>query len=263
MLSKIVILPLLLLTLLACQGQHGTTDSRQHYATADTVQLSEVESYFFIHVDSTLDSKSTGDPHNGTLINGKILPFRGENYRYFDTASYLGGRAFLHGHVLTAIMQSYDSLAINHPGRIFTIMECSNKDGGKIPPHRTHQNGLSVDFMVPVIRNGLADYQLDTIGASHYLLTFDDEGKYVSDPKLQIDFDLIAEHILILQEAAEKNGLAIEKIIFKMELKDELYNSKFGKELKNSGIYVTKNLSSLINSLHDDHYHIDFHFISK
>ena len=137
-------------------------------------------------------------------------------------------------------------------------MECSNQHGGQMKPHRTHQNGLSVDFMMPLKKNQTPFYELDLMGKNHYLLTFDNYGRYSKDPNVVIDFDLVAKHILLLNQNAKKKGFKISKVIIKIELKDELYNSKYGQELKESGIYIVKALSPLINSLHDDHYHIDF-----
>jgi len=142
--------------------------------------------------------------------------------------------------------------------RHFFLMELSNKEGGKIFPHRTHQNGLSVDFMMPMLKNDVPYIGLDTLGADHYWLSFNDQGEYSEDKTIVVDFELIAEHILQLEKNARINGLKISKVIIKVEYKDELFAGKAGQKLKNSGIYVVQNLSKLINDIHDDHYHIDF-----
>lgn len=252
-----IIIPLLLI-FVSCVGQEDHPSTPQISEEASQKVSNEIDSFYLINKGNDLVSESKGSVSNGELINGKLIPFNGTNFQYFDTASYLGERAFLNDKVLAAVIETYDSLALRHPERTFRIMECSNKHGGKISPHRTHQNGLSIDFMVPVSKHGAPSYELDDLGASHYLLSFDDQGRFEEDPALQIDFDLISEHIVVLQEVAEKHGLQIEKVIFKMELKDELYASKYGAEIQNKGIYITRNLSPLINSLHDDHYHIDF-----
>jgi penicillin-insensitive murein endopeptidase len=152
----------------------------------------------------------------------------------------------------------YSSLGKKYPGRIFQLMECSNEKGGKIWPHHTHQNGLSVDFMMPLIKDSLPYYKLDDLGKEHYLLTFDNNGCYSNNKEVKIDFDLVAKQILILDEQARKNGLKIKKVIIKIELKDELFSTPNGKKLKAKGIYVVKALTPLINGLHDDHFHIDF-----
>lgn len=253
---------LLMLFALSCNSQsetpQATTAVEKQLHSVHGQKPSAVERYYLAHKNDSLPSKSLGTVSNGSIENATLLPFRGENYRYFDTASYLGGRAFMNNRVAATLEMSYDSLAKLNPDRNYCYMECSNQHGGKLFPHHTHQNGLSVDFMSPMISNNAACYDLDELGAGHYFIDFDDRGTYEDNPEISIDFNQIALHLLILQSAAQKNGLLIEKVIFKMELRDELYASPYGPELRKSGIYITRNLTPLINGLHDDHYHVDF-----
>lgn len=203
-------------------------------------------------------SKSIGTVSNGKLENGKIVPFYGSNYTYFDRDSYLASRAFTSDVVKSIVLDTYDKLNTEYPNRKFYLMELSNREGGEIYPHRTHQNGLSVDFMMPKIRNDKPDYSLDTLGKQHYTLQFNDRGEYLQDTSIKVDFDLIAKHILLLNKEAKKWGYAIEKVIIKIEYKNTLFKTPNGKILEKSGIYLVKNLSPLINTIHDDHFHIDF-----
>ena len=219
------------------------------------IKLSE---YIKQNQNDSLKSQSSGSVSNGSLKNGKLVPFQGKNYSYFDITSYLSGRAFLHSRVLNTILDGYKNLEDAQPNRKFKIMECAHKNGGKLWPHRTHQNGLSVDFMVPKLKDTRPYYSLDTIGINHYWLTFNNQGQYNKDTSITIDFESIAEHLLTLKEEGKKHGLKIQKVILKVELKDELFSGEFGKRLKESGIYIVKSLSPTINALHDDHYHIDF-----
>lgn len=221
-------------------------------------ETNRIEEFIKKHPDDGKPSISKGIVSNGTLVNGKLVPFSGSNFQYFDTMSYLLGRAFVHSSVKSILKNSYQNLAITFPEHHFFIMETSNECGGKLDPHKTHQNGLSVDFMMPMLKNGKEYKGLDTVGTSHYFMSFDDSGKYSEDASIQINFDIVAKHILELDKEARKHGMKIEKVIIKLELKDELLTSKYGEELKNSGIYIVKNLTPLINSIHDDHYHIDF-----
>ncbi len=204
-----------------------------------------------------LRSESTGTVSNGKLENGYLVPFEGKNFRYFDTTSYLAGRAFVNDRVYKSLVDSYAEL--NTTSSLFYgLMECSNEHGGRLYPHRTHQNGLSCDFMSPMLKNGSATLDLNNLGADHYFMDFDENGVYKENKIYSIDFDAIAQHLLVLNASARKNGLKIEKVILKIELKDELFASKYGDELKNTGIYFANSLSHLINELHDDHYHVDF-----
>ena len=219
---------------------------------------SSIDLYYENHLGDDEKSISKGSVSNGALENGKLVPFAGDNFQYFDTSSYLAGRVFTSDGVKKAVINTYSELGKLVPGRQFRVMECSNEHGGKLFPHKTHQNGLSVDFMMPLIKDGKPYYGLDDLGKDHYWLDFDNEGKYLKDKTISIDFDLVAQHILLLNENAQKVGLKVSKVIIKIELKNELYASKYGIKLKSSGIYIVKSLTPTINGLHDDHFHIDF-----
>ncbi|MCR6637865.1 MAG: penicillin-insensitive murein endopeptidase [Sporocytophaga sp.] len=220
-----------------------------------------IKVYLSGNKENSIPSTSTGTVSGGALINGKLFPFQGANYQYFDTSSYINNRAFLNDKIRTAVISSYKQLEKEIPDRKFFIMECSNKNGGKIFPHRTHQNGLSIDFMMPLIKGNKAFYDLDTIGAGHYWLDFDNEGKYSEDKSISIDFDLVARQILSLETQARNNGYKIQKVIIKTEYKNLIFATPYGKKLKQSNIYFVNSLTSLINSLHDDHFHIDFEIL--
>lgn len=219
---------------------------------------SKVEEYYQKHKGDTIPSVSLGTVSSGSIQHAKLIPFKGDNYQYFDRWSYLNGRAFLNGKVLSAVLNTYANLDGKFPNRQYRVMECSHKKGGKLFPHRTHQNGLSVDFMMPLKKGGKPYYKLDDKGVKHYLLKFDNTGKYENDKAVSIDFDLVAQHILELNRQANKQGMKIKKVIIKIELKDDLFATKHGKLLKKSGIYIVQGLTPKINNLHDDHYHIDF-----
>lgn len=224
----------------------------------------EVMEYMQLKSNDDTASLAVGTVGNGSLKHGKLVPYKGQNFIYFDRKSYLEGRAFLHNLVLDALLESYDSLARVLPHRYFNVMECANECGGELFPHKTHQNGLSIDLMMPLVQNDKPYCALDTIGINHYGLSFDDNGRYTKDASISIDFDLVARQILLLDYFARKNGLNIFKVIIKIELKDELFATPHGQILKEKGIYVVQGLSPLINELHDDHFHLDFGFtVSK
>lgn len=217
-----------------------------------------VEQYAKAHLNDTMKSVSKGTVANGSLVNGKLFPFQGENFVYFDQNSYLKGRAFLNGLLKDAVLQTYDSLLSLYPLRQFTIMECSLKNGGELFPHRTHQNGLSIDFMMPKLKEGTPFYGLDSLGASHYWLNFDSNGRYVKDTNIHIDFELIAHHLLLLNASAKNYSLRVKKVIINTSMKQSLFMGKYGQMLKNSDIYIVQKLSPMLNALHDEHYHVDF-----
>lgn len=224
----------------------------------NTKDSSEIEKYIHKNSNDTLTSESIGTVSNGQLKNGKLLPFEGTNYRHFDTACYLQDRAYLNDKLLSAVLETYTHFEIIRPKRRFTIMECSGKHGGPLHPHRTHQNGLSIDFMMPLLKDGAPCYDYDNTGQEHYLLDFNDAGQLTQDTAVAIDFELVAQHILVLDSIGKPKGVGVKKVIINTDLKDELFAGKYGKKLMSSGIYVVQSLTPLINGLHDDHYHVDF-----
>jgi penicillin-insensitive murein endopeptidase len=135
-------------------------------------------------------------------------------------------------------------------------MECGNKHGGKMWPHRTHQAGLSADFMLPKTLNGRPQRMLDHLGVWHYALQTDKSGNYTK--RVAGDFETMAKHLLALDDSARKNGLRIKKVILKIELKDDFYKTESGQEVKARGIYFARALSNVVNQVHDDHYHVNF-----
>lgn len=249
---------LLATSLFACTAQTSSSEKANERTQIPDSILTAVDQYYLDNDTVKLPSQSIGTVSNGSLKHGRLIPFSGENYHYFDSTSYLGERAFMHADVLSTVLGAYESLDSLLPGRHFCVMECSHKHGGQLFPHRTHQNGMSVDFMMPKLKDGAPCYELDDLGINHYGLTFDQSGRYSEDASIQLDFNTIALHILELQKSANQNGLSIEKVIINTNLKDELFATDQGKILKNSGIYVVQNLSALINSVHDDHFHVDF-----
>lgn len=246
----------ILFAFVRCSAQTKPTNSETTVPSEPA--RSEVDAHFLLNDSIHEASASIGSVSNGSLKNGRIVPFSGANFHYFDTTSYLADRGFTHEKVLQTILEAYSELETLLPRQQFCLMECSHKHGGKLYPHRTHQNGLSVDFMMPKLKDSKPYYELDNLGAQHYMLTFDKNGKYSEDPTISLDFNTIALHILQLQTAAKNHGLSIEKVIINTDLKDELFATENGKILKSSGIYIVQSLSPLINSLHDDHFHVDF-----
>lgn len=217
-----------------------------------------VQSYEAMFLDTLQNSVSNGTPGEGTLENGKLFPFEGDNFKYFSEWSYLNGRAFMNHRLRDAVLASYDSLHARYPDQYWGIMECSLQSGGKISGHRTHQNGLSIDFMTPLKRNDSSYYGLNDIGGAHYQLAFNNDGQLISDSTISIDFDMMGEHILSLDLFARQHGLKVKKVILMKALKDDLYATPSGKIILKKKIYITMHLPPEVDASHDDHYHIDF-----
>lgn len=208
-------------------------------------------------------STSNGTPGNGSLTNAYQINYKTNNSKYFSPMSYyLFGNGYVNSRLYYTLIDAYKECEKTCPGIDFRIMECSSKKGGKVLLHRTHRNGLSVDLMVPKVKNGNQKKVYDRIGLWHYLLQFDSKGMLKNNKKISIDFETIGKHIIALDNAAKKNGLKVNKVILKIDLKDNLFKTKYGKEIKKRGIYFARYLPKNVDMMHDDHYHIDFTIVN-
>lgn len=206
-----------------------------------------------IAVESDAPSRAIGTPSDGRLEQGKRLPTRGENFRAYSLLGALLGRNSVHHAVRDATLAAYEDLATSHPDVVHVFGETSWPRGGPFPPHKTHQNGLSVDFMVPV-RDGKGESIPLPRGPFRkfgYALEFDDEGR-LGD--LRIDFDAMAAHLLALDARSAEHELRIDRVIFDPELQPLLFEADGGPQLRRSLTFSTKR--SWVR--HDEHYHVDF-----
>jgi penicillin-insensitive murein endopeptidase len=204
-------------------------------------------------------SVSEGSVRDGKLQNGWLMPFAGENFHYFSGFSYyILNNAYVNSRVYQTLTDAYKKCETTCPGKEFVLMECTRKNGGWMVFHWTHQNGTSVDFMVPTIRADQKETWTSGWGLLHYLLQFNQDGQLTLNRKTEIDFETMARHILALDDAARQNGLKIYKVLFNTNLHDELYSTPSGKEIQERNIRIISHLSPLVNRYHDDHYHVDF-----
>jgi len=98
-------------------------------------------------VGTTEPSKCYGTTSKGSISNAVKLPGSGINYTGYSSAARIAGRTYVHSEVNKIIVESYKSLETTEPDKVYKYAETGLKTGGKFKPHKTHQNGLSVDFM--------------------------------------------------------------------------------------------------------------------
>lgn len=201
--------------------------------------------------ESDTPSKSIGTVANGRIEHAKRIPYQGPNYRTYSFAGYLAGRTFVHQKVRDVVLDAYTELSETLPNQTFVLMETGKRFGGRMLPHRTHRNGLSVDFMTPLQKKGEPYAASGLFNLWAYGRDFDDSGKKAS---LAIDYEVMAQHLLAIERAAKKHGIGIQKVIFDPVLRKYLLKSPSGKKL-GSRFPFTRNR---VVVRHDDHYHIDF-----
>lgn len=207
-------------------------------------------------------SYANGTVRKGNLVNGRRFPKKGNNFKYFSKYTYfVKSRAWVHKNVADATLEAYATCKKTMPTRKFMIMECSNKKGGNMWPHRTHQNGTSIDFATPLKKNNKPYHGDQWRGIWHYAMNFDEKGRFKMNKKISIDFEAMAKHILELDKAARKRKMYVKKVLLKINLKDDFYKTPSGKLVRKKGIYFAKYLQPIIDNQHDDHYHVDFGFL--
>ena len=194
-----------------------------------------------------------GTTSNGRLEAGLQLPKSGSNYEGYSTLARLLGRTYVHSTVMRIILNAYQNLETEQPNKQFKYAETGFRQGGKFKPHKTHQNGLSVDFMVPVLNADGQSVHLPThpFNKFGYNIEFDKKGNY---NKLKIDFDALAAHIVQLHKEAKKQGHDLWRVIFDPELQPQLFKTKYADYLKGNVVFSRKR--SWVR--HDEHYHVDF-----
>ena len=211
--------------------------------------------FLLVHNVSAQDQGSTcyGTTSNGYLEKGVKLPSSGPNYVSYGNLPELVGRTYVHSKVRDIIIGAYQALETQQPGKVYKYGETGFKEGGKFKPHKTHRNGLSVDFMVPVLDKKGKSVHLPTnaLNKYGYNIDFDNSGKY---GEYKIDYEALAAHIVSLDKAARKNGARIWRVLFDPMLQPMLYNTSFGD-------YIRKNIKipdkrSWVR--HDEYYHVDF-----
>lgn len=203
-------------------------------------------------VESDTPSVSHGTASDGWLEHGKRLPSAGENYRTYSRLGALLGRNAVHERVHDAILDSYAALAADSGTAAlrFVYGETGWPSGGRFQPHKTHRNGLSVDFMTPVVSEAGRSVPLPTsvFNLWGYREEFDPEGR-LGD--LRIDYEALGDHLLALDRAAQASGLRIRRVIFDPQLQPYLFEAM--PEVRRLSFSERRSWVR-----HDEHYHIDF-----
>lgn len=193
-----------------------------------------------------------GTTSNGRLEGGVALPATGSNFAPYTRLGALLGRTYLHATVHDIVLSAYRDLERMQPGVTFIYGETGLRHGGPMPPHRTHETGTSVDFMVPLLgRDGRpADFPGSATNRFGYDLEFDSEGR-LGD--YRIDFAAIAAHLEQLDRRARRRGTRIARVIFDPDLRRKLLQTQAGAKVASLPFMKTKPWIR-----HDEHYHVDF-----
>ena len=206
-------------------------------------------------VSTTPSEASTcfGTHSKGRLKNGVPLPAEGPNYVSYSSLAALAGRTYLHSTVRDIVVGAYHDLEKEAPTKVYKYAEAGFKNGGQFRPHKTHQNGLTIDFMTPMIdqKGNSVHLPTHTFNKLGYNIELDAQDQYHG---LSIDYEALAAHIVALHKQSQKRGHELWRVIFAPKLQPGLYKTKYAD-------YLTENITFSKNPSwvrHDEHYHIDF-----
>jgi penicillin-insensitive murein endopeptidase len=203
----------------------------------------------------TLADSSTcyGTTSDGRLEGGVQLPAEGRNYVGYSMIARLAGRTYVHSSVRDIIVAAYADLEKEQPTMVYKYAETGFGEGGEFRPHKTHRNGLSVDFMTPVINEAGKSVHLPTnpLNKFGYSIEFDQNGEYEG---LRIDYEALAAHVVALHKQAKKRGYDLWRVIFDPKLQPPLYETRYADYLRKHITFSKK--PSWVR--HDEHYHVDF-----
>ena len=202
---------------------------------------------------SATESQCFGTVGNGHIEGSVRLPTSGSNFSVYSAAGAVAGRTHVHSKVAEIIGAAYAALALSNPDVAYVYGETGWPSGGRIRPHRTHQNGLSVDFFVPV-RDGSGrsvPLPTDLTNRFGYDIEFNSSGRNAA---YVIDFPAMAEHLYQLHVAAQAHSAGIALVIFDPPFLPKLFATPRGR-------YLQQHLRFMKGRAwvrHDEHYHVDF-----
>ncbi|HQU71033.1 MAG: replication initiation protein [Calditrichaeota bacterium] len=200
-------------------------------------------------------SVSTGTVSGGNLSNGKRLPSAGTNFHVNSRLSALVMGNYVHEKVRDLILDAYDSLSVILPNKKFIYGQAGGN--GIFSPR---SNGMSIDFMVPVIdlqgnSTTLPIYPWNQFG---YGVKFNVIGKR---SPYRIDFQAMAAHIFILNKLAAQHGMSVARVFFDPGLQPILFRTAFGAKLQQEINFPGKPGNSALP--YDNHYRVDFSFSTE
>lgn len=198
-------------------------------------------------------SQCHGSVSNGRLEGGVALPATGANFSSYSRLAITLGRTHVHEQVAHIVKDAYAALARSHPDWRYVYGETGWPSGGRFRPHRTHQNGLSVDFFVPVRNAAGQSVALPTSAADKwgYDIEFDAQGRW---GEYRIDFAALAEHLYELHRAAQARGRGVALVVFETPYLPRLFATS-------RGAWLQQHLKFMKGKpwvRHDEHYHVDF-----
>lgn len=198
-------------------------------------------------------SRAHGSTASGSIEFGKRFPTSGPNFTTYSRFGALLGRTSVHSTVRDILLASFSRMHSMRPTTEFVLGETGWPSGGPFPPHKTHENGTSVDLFVPVLDRAGLPTTLPTWPWNKfgYGIEFDSTGQWHG---YRIDFSTLADHLLVLDSIAAAKGAPIARVILAPEYRTELMKSAAGRR----ALATIPWMRGKPWVRHDEHYHVDF-----
>lgn len=203
------------------------------------------------------ESVSYGSGGCGKLTGGQQVPCSAENFEAYTSLACTLGRNYLHPLVAETITEAYRDLHAPYPQRMWQYGDLGKKQGGRLKPHRTHQNGRAADFFFPILdeQQAPARVPIGLLNKMGYGLDFSSEGELDS---MTVDWSAIADHLLALDTAGKSRGVSLARIILAPELQTTLFKEVLG--MRRLERRFNKQRAWVV---HDEHYHVVFDIPAK
>ena len=217
-------------------------------ALALLATLAGVPMTFFDVVGRAMEPVCVGQTSSGSVEGARRLPVRGDNFETYCLPCVLALRTYGHAPAIETTLAAFERLATERPQTRYVYGEIGFPWGGRFRPHRTHRNGLSFDFMVPLVATTLPTGIGNRFG---YDGVFDGNGRGTAG---LIDFRALAALIRALDHEARTRDGGISLVVLAPDLQDDLERADPGI----TGALRFNRRASWVR--HDDHVHIDFAF---
>jgi penicillin-insensitive murein endopeptidase len=199
-----------------------------------------------------------GRVDRGSIEGAVSLPREGPNFVRLSQGPVTAGRVFVHSQVAQILQDAYAALAAQRPGIRWVYGETGLAQGGPMAPHKTHQNGTSVDLFVPVVdKDGNSvPFPLSLENGFGYKVVFDARGRNATHA---IDYANLAELLYQLHAAAKNRGSGLVLVVFQRELRGPLFETA-------RGAWIKENIPLPAwddSERHDGHIHVDFAIACK
>ncbi|MBS2030384.1 MAG: penicillin-insensitive murein endopeptidase [Deltaproteobacteria bacterium] len=207
-----------------------------------------------VALDDHADSKIFGTSASGHIEHAHPISPSGEGFQTYSILGSSLGRQYVDLRVRDSHVAAFAARHAADPSSLFVVGETGWQHGGRFRPHRSHQNGTSVDIFMPLADSHGAPVTIGTWPWNKlgYALEFDERGRLGDQ---HIDFEAVAAFLLELDQQARTRGLRISRVFIAPEFVPLVSKTPSGQKLGALGELLSRKPAWV---RHDEHFHVDF-----